>query len=89
MTGEKQSPEAREAALRERLERIEALEREIKERERAVKAKEGAKMQIVLRLSPSLWDEIAAWAEEDFRSINSQIEYLLTAAVRGRKKNWK
>ncbi len=89
MTGEKQSPEAREAALRERLERIEALEREIKERERAVKAKEGAKKQIVLRLSPSLWDEIAAWAEEDFRSINSQIEYLLTAAVRGRKRNWK
>lgn len=89
MTGEKQSPEAREAALRERLERMEALEREIKERERAVKAKEGAKKQIVLRLSPSLWDEIAAWAEEDFRSINSQIEYLLTAAVRGRKKNWK
>ena len=89
MTGEKQSPEAREAALRERLERIEAREREIKERERAVKAKEGAKKQIVLRLSPSLWDEIAAWAEEDFRSINSQIEYLLTAAVRGRKKNWK
>ena len=86
MTGEKQSPEAREAALRERLERIEALEREIKERERAVKAKEGAKKQIVLRLSPSLWDEIAAWAEEDFRSINSQIEYLLTAAVRGPKK---
>ena len=89
MTGEKQSPEAREAALRERLERIEALEREIKERERAVKAKEGAKKQIVLRLSPSLWDEIAAWAEEDFRSINSQIEYLLTAAVRGRNKNCK
>lgn len=85
MTGEKQSPEAREAALRERLERIEALEREIKERERAVKAKEGAKKQIVLRLSPSLWDEIAAWAEEDFRSINSQIEYLLTRAVKERK----
>ena len=86
MPGEKQSPEAREAALRERLERIEALEREIKERERAVKAREGAKKQIVLRLSPTLWDEIAAWAEEDFRSINSQIEYLLTAAVRERKK---
>ena len=89
MPGEKLSPEAREAALRERLERIEALEREVKERERAIKAREGAKKQIVLRLSPSLWDEIAAWAEEDFRSINSQIEYLLTAAVRGRKKNWK
>ena len=87
MPGEKLTPEAREAALRERLERIEALEREIKERERAVKAKKGAKKQIVLRLSPTLWDEIAAWAEEDFRSINSQIEYLLTSAVRERKKN--
>lgn len=87
MPGEKLTPEAREAALRERLERIEALEREIKERERAVKAKEGAKKQIVLRLSPTLWDEIAAWAEEDFRSINSQIEYLLTSAVSERKKN--
>lgn len=80
------SPEQREQELRERLERIEALEREIKARERAVKAKEGAKKQIVLRLAPGLWDEIADWAEEDFRSINSQIEYLLTAAVKERKK---
>lgn len=87
MPGEKLTPEEREAALRERLERIEALEREIKERERAIKAKEGAKKQVLLRLSPTLWDEIAAWAEEDFRSINGQIEYLLASAVRARKKN--
>ena len=79
------TPELREQELRERLERIEALEREIKERERAVKAREGARKQLVLRLAPSLWDEIAAWAEEDFRSINSQIEYLLTRAVKERK----
>lgn len=87
MPGDKLTPEEREKALRERLERIEALEREIKERERAVKAKEGAKKQIVLRLSPTLWDEIAAWAEDDFRSINSQIEYLLTAAVREHRRS--
>lgn len=87
MPGEKLTPEEREAALRERLERIEALEREIKERERAIKAKEGAKKQVLLRLSPTLWDEIAAWAEEDFRSINGQIEFLLSSAVRARKKN--
>lgn len=79
------TPELREQKLRERLERIEALEREIKERERAVKAREGARKQLVLRLAPGLWDEIAAWAEEDFRSINSQIEYLLTRAVKERK----
>ena len=41
---------------------------------------------MLLRLSPSLWDEIAAWADEDFRSINSQIEYLLSEAVRQRRK---
>ncbi len=87
MPNEKLTPEEREAALREHLERIEALEREIKERERAIKAKEGAKKQVLLRLSPTLWDEIAAWAEEDFRSINGQIEFLLASAVRARKKN--
>lgn len=80
------TPEEREAKLRERLERIEALEREVKSREKALKKSENAKKQIVLRLSPTLWDEIAAWAEEDFRSINGQIEFLLTEAVKRRKK---
>ena len=79
------TPEEREAKLQERLERIKALEEEIKRREKAVKKSENARKQIVLRLSPSLWDEIAAWAEEDFRSINGQIEYLLTEAVKRRK----
>ena len=79
------TPEEREAGLAERLERIKALEAEIKSRERALKKAETAKKQIVLRLSPTLWDEIAAWAEEDFRSINGQIEFLLTEAVKKRK----
>lgn len=48
--------------------------------------KDNAKKQLLLRLSPSLWRELAAWAEDDFRSINGQIEYLLTEAVRERKK---
>ena len=43
------------------------------------------KKQILLRLSPSLHNELAAWAEDDFRSINGQIEYLLTEAVKKRK----
>ncbi len=76
----------REQLLNEKLEKIEAMEREIKEREKALKNKENARKQIVLRLSPSLWNDIAAWAEEDFRSINGQIEYLLTEAVNRRKK---
>ena len=80
------TPEEREAALLERLERLKALEAEVKAREKALKKAETARKQIVLRLSPSLWDKIAAWAEEDFRSINGQIEYLLTEAVKRRNK---
>ena len=80
------TPEEREAQLEERLARIAAREKEVKQREKALKAKEGAKKQLLLRLSPTLWDEIAAWAEEDFRSINGQIEYLLADAVRRRKR---
>ena len=45
---------------------------------------EGAKKQVPLRLSAKLYEELAAWAEEDFRSVNGQIEYLLTACVRQR-----
>jgi hypothetical protein len=47
--------------------------------------KEGKK-QIPLRLSPALYDALAKWAEDDFRSINGQIEYLLTECVRKRMK---
>ena len=36
-----------------------------------------------------LYAAIAAWAEDDFRSVNGQIEYLLTECVRQRKKNGK
>ncbi|MBR0599917.1 Arc family DNA-binding protein [Sinanaerobacter chloroacetimidivorans] len=51
--------------------------------------KEKDKKQLLLRLSPSLWQELAAWAEDDFRSINGQIEYLLTECVKQRKKTRK
>ncbi len=45
--------------------------------------------QVPLRLSPKLYAAIAAWAEEDFRSINGQIEYLLSECVRQHRKNGK
>ena len=45
------------------------------------------KKQLPLRLSPKLYAAIAAWAEDDFRSLNGQIEYLLTECVKQRKKN--
>lgn len=50
---------------------------------------ESGKKQVLLRLSPKLYAAIAAWAEDDFRSVNGQIEYLLTECVRQRKKNGK
>lgn len=50
---------------------------------------ESGKKQVPLRLSPKLYAAIAAWAEDDFRSMNGQIEYLLTECVRQRKKNGK
>ncbi|MDO4553342.1 MAG: Arc family DNA-binding protein [Bacillota bacterium] len=49
-------------------------------------SKEKAKKQLLLRLSPALWEDLAAWAEDDFRSINGQIEFLLTECVKRRKK---
>ena len=51
--------------------------------------KDNKKKQIPLRLSAKLYDAIAAWAEDDFRSVNGQIEYRLTECVRQRKKNGK
>ena len=50
---------------------------------------DGQKKQIPLRLSAKLYGEIAAWAEDDFRSVNGQIEYLLTECVKKRKKRGK
>jgi len=47
------------------------------------------KKQVPLRLSAALWKELVSWAEEDFRSLNGQIEYLLSEAVKKRKKSEK
>ena len=74
----------REERLEKRLEHIKELEEEIIRRENVLKNKENAKKQVLLRLAPTLWDQIASWAEDDFRSINSQIEYLLSEAVKKR-----
>lgn len=75
----------KELELQKRLENISNMEKEILTKEKKLKEKEKAKKQVLLRLSPSLWEEIAAWAEDDFRSINGQIEYLLAKCVKKRK----
>jgi len=51
--------------------------------------KENTKKQVPLRLQASLWKELSAWAEDDFRSLNGQIEYLLTECVKKRKNKEK
>jgi len=76
----------REKLLLKRLEHVKELEEEILQREQALKNKENAKKQVLLRLAPTLWEQVSAWAEDDFRSINSQIEYLLNEAVKSRFK---
>lgn len=47
------------------------------------------KKQIPLRISDKLYAEIERWAEDEFRSVNGQIEYLLTECVNYRKKGKK
>lgn len=79
--------EEQEKKLQERLGRLEAMEGEIRDREKKLKEKEKAKKQVLLRLAPTLWQDLARWAEEDYRSINGQIEFLLAEAVRRKKKS--
>lgn len=50
---------------------------------------DNRKKQVPLRISAKLYNEIARWADDDFRSINGQIEYLLTECVKQRKKGGK
>lgn len=55
------------------------------EKENKAADKSKVKKQVPLRMSKKLYDEIAQWAEDDFRSMNGQIEYLLTECVKHRK----
>lgn len=72
----------REELLLARKEKLDALEKELRAREKELSAKDARRKQIILRLPESLWREIARWADDDFRSINGQIEYILTRSVR-------
>jgi hypothetical protein len=48
------------------------------------------KKKLLLRIDPKLHDELRKWADDDFRSINSQIEFLLRKAIlENRKVNTK
>lgn len=49
----------------------------------------NAKKQVPLRISEKLYAELERWADDEFRSVNGQIEYLLTECVKVRKKGRK
>lgn len=42
------------------------------------------KKTILLRIPPDLWESLNAWARDELRSLNAQIEYTLRDAVRRR-----
>lgn len=49
--------------------------------------KKVQKKRLLLRIDPALHDDLRVWAEDDFRSINAQIEFLLKQAVAKRKRD--
>jgi len=51
--------------------------------------KEKDKKAFVLRINPALLKEIEIWGAEEFRSTNGQIEFLLTQAIKSRKRGKK
>jgi len=57
--------------------------------DKKISPKAEKKKQVPLRLSESLYNELAAWAENDFRSLNGQIEYLLTQCVKKQRRGEK
>jgi len=46
----------------------------------------ASRKPFLLRIDPGLWNELEAWAGDELRSVNGQIEYLLKQAVQKRKR---
>lgn len=44
------------------------------------------KKAFALRISPDTLKELERWAQDEFRSVNGQIEFILSEAIRKRKK---
>jgi hypothetical protein len=45
----------------------------------------AGRKSFLLRIDPGLWADLEAWAQDELRSVNGQIEYLLKQAVQKRK----
>ncbi|MDK1476596.1 hypothetical protein QNO07_24860 [Streptomyces sp. 549] len=44
-------------------------------------ARRPARKQVLLRLDPAVHDALAAWAADELRSTNAQVDYLLRRAL--------
>ncbi|WP_342086828.1 Arc family DNA-binding protein [Dyadobacter sp. OTU695] len=45
------------------------------------------KKAFVLRINPDMLRELEAWAQQDFRSLNGQIEFLLSEALKKQRRS--
>jgi hypothetical protein len=45
----------------------------------------AARKPFLLRIDADLWADLEAWAKDELRSVNGQIEYVLKQAVQKRK----
>lgn len=45
-----------------------------------------ARKPFLLRMDPEVFDDLQRWADDDLRSLNGQIEYLLRTALRDRRR---
>lgn len=52
---------------------------------KAPRRKKQERKSFLLRLPPDLMVELRGWAENDFRSLNAHIEYLLRQSLKRRK----
>ena len=54
-------------------------------------AKKAENKSFVLRVDAQTWDELERWAEDEFRSVNGQLQWIISDALRrsGRMKKRK
>ncbi len=45
-----------------------------------------ARKAFLIRINQELWEDLNSWAKDEFRSLNGQIEYILTKAVNEKRK---
>jgi hypothetical protein len=46
-----------------------------------------SRKSLLLRIDEDVWEALNAWASQDFRSVNGQIELILKQAVNARRKH--